>query len=131
MCRLALRAAFALALLSWIAGCARTSSESQKFVVYFEQWSAALDQPAHSAINAAAKRAQEHPDQIVTVAGYADPQGSQQANIEMSRARAKIVADQLVQDGVSRQRIRLSAHGATDYSLSSIESRRVEIAVGS
>ena len=35
----------------------------------------------------------------------------------------------LVRDGVARGRIRLAAHGPTDYTLSSIESRRVEIAV--
>ena len=67
----------------------------------------------------------------VTVSGYADPEGSQQANIAMSRTRAQVVADQLVRDGVARRRISMTAHGPTDYTLSSIESRRVEIAIAS
>jgi outer membrane protein OmpA-like peptidoglycan-associated protein len=65
----------------------------------------------------------------VSVSGFADPEGSQRANIDISRTRAQVVVDQLVRDGVARDRIRLTAHGPTDYTQTSLESRRVEIAV--
>jgi OOP family OmpA-OmpF porin len=129
MRRLAARLAAVLALLLLIAACASSPPASQKFVVFFEEWSASLDEAGRKGVNTAARWAKEHPGQIVTVAGYADPEGSKQANIAMSRARAQVVVDQLVRDGVDRSRIRLTAHGPTDYTLTSLESRRVEIGI--
>jgi outer membrane protein OmpA-like peptidoglycan-associated protein len=131
MRHLGVRAVCALAVLLWATACAGPTQAPHKFVVFFQEWSAALDDSAQSAVSGAAKWAQEHPNQNVTVSGYADPEGSQQANVAMSRARAQVVTDQLVRDGVNRQRIRVTAHGPTDFTLSSIESRRVEIAIGS
>jgi len=86
---------------------------------------------AKRAVSPRAKWAADHPNQSVAVNGFADPEGSKQANIDISRTRAQLVVDQLVKDGVSQQRIRLGAKGPTDFTLSSQESRRVEIAIGS
>ena len=41
------------------------------------------------------------------VIGFADPAGSQKANIDLSRTRAQVVVDQLTRDGVEPGRIRL------------------------
>jgi hypothetical protein len=41
-----------------------------------------------------------------------------------------VVADQLVKDGMDRARIILGAQGATGFTMTSQESRRVEIAIG-
>jgi outer membrane protein OmpA-like peptidoglycan-associated protein len=129
MRRLAARFAAVLGLLLWISACASPRPASQKFVVFFEGWSASLDEAGRKGVATAARWAKEHPGQIVTVAGFADPEGSKQANIAMSRTRAQVVVDQLVRDGVDRSRIRLTAHGPTDYTLTSLESRRVEIGI--
>jgi outer membrane protein OmpA-like peptidoglycan-associated protein len=129
MRRLAVPASAILGLLLWVAACAGPPPASQKFVVYFEGWSAALDPPAQAGVATAAQWAKEHPGQVVTVAGFADPEGSSQANFGISRTRAQVVVDQLVRDGVARNRIRLTAHGPTDFTLTSLESRRVEIAI--
>jgi outer membrane protein OmpA-like peptidoglycan-associated protein len=129
MRRLAARLAAVLGLLLCIAACASSRPASQKFVVYFEAWSASLDDAGRKGVGTAARWAKEHPGQIVTVSGFADPKGGQQANIDMSRTRAQVVLDQLVRDGVDRNRIRLAAHGPTDYTLTSLESRRVEIGI--
>ncbi len=118
-----------IGLLASLGACATESGKAQKFPVFFQEWSAALDDSASNTVAAAAKWANEHPNAPVTVSGYADPEGTQKANIAISRTRAQVVVDQLVRDGVSRGRIRLNAHGPTDYTLSAIESRRVEIAV--
>jgi outer membrane protein OmpA-like peptidoglycan-associated protein len=120
---------YLIGLLASLGACATGALTSQKFPVFFQEWSAALDDAATNTVAGAAKWANEHPNAPVTVSGYADPEGSQQANVAMSRTRAQVVVDQLVRDGVARGRIRQTAHGPTDYTLSSIESRRVEIAV--
>ena len=120
-----------LLLLALVAACTMApSGPPHKIVVFFQEWSAALDPAATSAVGAAAQWAKDHPDGAVKVVGYADPKGSAQANDYMSLTRAQIVADQLVTDGVPRDRIVLGAHGATDFTLTSQESRRVEIAIG-
>ncbi|MBV9655512.1 MAG: OmpA family protein [Acetobacteraceae bacterium] len=118
-----------LALLVLPAACANRAETTQRFPVFFQEWSAALDQPATNTVAAAANWAQEHPNAPVTVNGYADPEGSQKANIAMSRTRAQVVADQLQRDGVARDRIRMTAQGPTDFQLSALESRRVEILI--
>lgn len=120
----------AVLLLVCLGACtAGTPQASQRFVVYFQEWSAGLDEGAQKAITEAAQRAQQHPTEAVIVTGFADPEGSQQANIDLSRTRAQVVVDQLTRDGVAAGRIHLAARGATDFTLSSQESRRVEIAV--
>ncbi len=120
----------AVLLLLCLGACTASAPEaSQRFVVYFQEWSAGLDDNAQKAIIGAAHWAQQHPTEAVTVTGYADPDGSQKANVDLSRTRAQVVVDQLTRDGVEPGRIRLTAHGMTDFTLSSLESRRVEIAV--
>jgi OOP family OmpA-OmpF porin len=114
-----------------IAACtASVPSAPQRFIVFFQEWSAAIDPQAVNAINGAAQWAKDHPAAVVTVIGYADPTGSAAANEYMSRVRAQVVADQLVTDGVDRTRIVLGARGATDFTQTSQESRRTEIAIG-
>lgn len=100
------------------------------YPVYFQPWSAQLDATAQRTVSVAAAQAKENPDLPVAVAGFADPTGSSQANVDMSRTRAQVVTDQLVADGVAPKRIRRTVHGATDYTLNSQETRRVDIAVG-
>jgi outer membrane protein OmpA-like peptidoglycan-associated protein len=120
-----------VSLLLAIAACtAPLPPASQKVVVYFQEWSAALDDNAQSAITSAAKWAAANPTLPLTVSGYADPEGSKQANIDLSRTRAQVVKDQLVTDGVSPDRIVLTAYGSVDFAQSSIESRRVAIGLG-
>jgi outer membrane protein OmpA-like peptidoglycan-associated protein len=122
---------FAYLLLFAVAACtAPAPSEPQRFIVFFQEWSAAIDPPATTAITAAARWAKDHPQAVVKVIGYADPTGSAAANEYMSHTRAQVVADQLVTDGVDRARIGLGAEGATAFIQNSQESRRVTIAIG-
>ena len=114
-----------------VAACAAPApSAPQRFIVFFQEWSAALDPPAVAVVRGAEQWAQDHPDAVVKVIGYADPKGSLAANDYMSLTRAQVVSDRLVADGLDRARIVLGAHGATDFTLTSQESRRVEIAIG-
>lgn len=73
--------------------------------VFFQSWSASLDDHALSAIQTAAKGAAADPTAKVIVTGAADTTGSEAANRYISKTRAQVVADQLVADGVSSERL--------------------------
>ncbi len=122
---------FACLLLLLVAACATSGPPPHRIIVFFQEWSAAIDAPASSAITQAAQWAKDHPADAIRVTGYADPTGSAEANVYMSRTRAQVVADQLVTDGVDRSRIVIAAQGATGFTQTTQESRRVEIAIGS
>jgi OOP family OmpA-OmpF porin len=100
------------------------------FVVFFQEWSAAIDDPALQVAAQAATLAKANPTQTVVVTGYADPSGSKRANELMSQLRAEMVFDALVAAGVPATSIQRGGNGAIEYALNSQESRRVTIAIG-
>jgi OmpA-OmpF porin, OOP family len=117
-------------LLLALGGCALVQPSGQRYVVFFQEWSADLDETARGSVSAAAHRALDYPMQPVVVSGFADTDGSPQANKDLSRVRAQVVSDALVASGVPAARIQRRAVGSVDYTLNSLESRRVEITVG-
>jgi outer membrane protein OmpA-like peptidoglycan-associated protein len=119
-----------VALLLLLGACAFPVHPNERSVVFFEVWSAQLGQDAEGAIAAAAAKANQFPFAPVLVVGYADPTGTQLANKDLSRARAQVVTDTLVKDGVAPARIQQRAVGSVSYTSDSLESRRVEIIVG-
>jgi len=96
--------------------------------IFFEAWSALLEEPAQLALREAAERIKANPRVPVLVVGYADPRGSAEANMILSRLRARVVADALTTAGVPARRIRIIYRGAT-AGFESLESRRVEVRV--
>lgn len=125
----------ALGLILAFTGCAylhlgTPKGQGQTYVIFFQPFSAALDDKAIGSIKSAAESAQYHVDAPVTVAGYASPIGTTQANADLARTRAQVVADALIGNGVASARIRRKGLGEVDYTLDPIESRRVEISVG-
>ncbi len=82
--------------------------------IFFQPWSANLDQPALATIATAAKAANEEPNAPVVVTGAADTVGGSKANLFLSHARAQVVADQLKADGVASSRITTKAVGETN-----------------
>jgi outer membrane protein OmpA-like peptidoglycan-associated protein len=117
-----------LCAVTGTAGAADTPQ--QKFVVYFQEWSAAMDDNAQAVITHAAEWVKAHPGNVAHVNGFADPTGSKAANILMSDLRAQVVVDQLVTDGVAPRLVKQRGHGSVQFALTSQESRRVEISVG-
>jgi outer membrane protein OmpA-like peptidoglycan-associated protein len=101
----------------------------QRFVVFFQEWSAALDDSAQSVISQAADWVKAHPGYAAHVNGFASTVGSRQANILLADLRAQIVVDQLVSDGLAAARIRQRGRGPVPFALTAQESRRVEIRV--
>ncbi len=96
--------------------------------IFFEAWSALLEEPAQVALREAADRIKANPRVPVLVVGYADPRGSAEANMTLSRLRARVVADALIANGVPAARLRIIYRGATP-GFESLESRRVEVRV--
>ena len=129
--RLAVPTKLALVFVLCVGACAtQPSGAGQHFAVFFQEWSAQLDTPAVAVIQSAADQAKANPSLPVTVIGFADPTGSPQANLDLSRLRTQLVFDQLVKDGVSPGRVRRDARGPTDFAQTAQESRRVEVRVG-
>ncbi|WP_421988688.1 OmpA family protein [Roseococcus sp.] len=96
--------------------------------IFFTPWSAALDESAEAALRDAAKLAKEHPRVRILVVGYADPRGTREANVALSRLRARLVADFLIENQVARSRIRILYRGPV-MGANGIESRRVMVEV--
>ncbi len=101
-----------------------------KFVVFFQEWSAKLDDAALTVIDQAAASAKAHPGAIAHVEGFADPTGSKKANALLTDLRAQVVMDQLQTDGMPVSHIVGRGHGSVRFALTSQESRRVEISFG-
>ncbi len=124
------RLGLAFLLLIVATGTLRAADPStQRFVVFFQEWSAALDDAAQSVIGQAADWVKTHPGYIAHVNGFASTVGSRQANILLADLRAQIVVDQLVSDGVAATRVKQRGHGPVPFALTAQESRRVEISV--
>lgn len=103
---------------------------SPRLVVFFQEWSAALDDAALAVISKAADAAKAQKASLVRVNGFADPTGSRRANELLSELRMQVVIDQLQTDGVTPSHILGRGHGSVQFALTSQESRRVEISVG-
>ena len=101
-----------------------------RFVVFFQEWSARLDDAALAVIGHASAYAKAHPRLDVHVNAFADPTGSRRANKLLTELRAVMVMDQLEADGVSAAHVVGRGQGSVRFALSSQESRRVEISIG-
>ena len=97
-------------------------------VVYFTEWSALLDPAATAAIGNVAKDVAGKTGQI-TVTGYADTTGSNEANDLLSSLRAQMVIDLLKTDGVPAAKLKRADKGATPDIGGKNESRRVLISI--
>jgi len=82
-------------------------------VVFFQPYSAALDQPALNLIATAAGKAQAQPNAPITITGSADNVGTPTANNTLSVARAQAVANTLESDGIPATRIAITGLGIT------------------
>jgi outer membrane protein OmpA-like peptidoglycan-associated protein len=117
-------------LVLLLGACATSVASGQRYVVFFRESSAQMDDPAKAVVLGAADWANKHSDMPVIVASYADPYGSQKANSDFTRLRAQMVVDGLVANGVLASRIQRQDIGSVNFELDAQESRRVEITVG-
>jgi len=106
---------------------AADTAPPRNYIVFFKEWSAAIDKPAASVIHAAAKAAEASPSTKVRVTGYADTTGSAKANGYLTQLRAQVVVDQLAADGLASDRVEQTAQGSVPSIGTKQESRRVTI----
>lgn len=104
--------------------------QPQRYVVFFTEDSAALNENGDQVVTMAATAAKAAPTASIRVLGYAGPAGSVAFNKALSDARARHVADHLVTQGVPQGRIQIVPRGPVPFDLVPTESRRVEIVIG-
>ena len=100
----------------------------QKILFDFDSYK--LDVVAESTVKSVAALMKEHPDTEIALDGHTDKYGSDDYNIDLSISRANAVADALMANGVSQERI-ISVNGWGKQQLlkdlSNRENRRVLI----
>ena len=102
---------------------------ARKFVVFFQQWSAALSANAVKVIAHASDFAKANPGETVHVNAFADPTAGRKASALLTDLRAQVVMDQLQKDGIPDTRVLGRGHGSVKFALTPQESRRVEISI--
>jgi outer membrane protein OmpA-like peptidoglycan-associated protein len=84
--------------------------------VLFQLNSSELEPIGVAMLHEVARELAHRPDiHLIEVEGYADPRGDVQHNIELSQQRAERVVGWLVAHGVAAERLRVAAHGATNF----------------
>ena len=117
-------------LLLLLGACTLFGPSGQRYIVFFRESSAQLDDAAKAVVVGAAGWANKHPNMPVVVASYADPYGGAQVNVDFVRLRAQAVISGLVANGVVASRIQRREVGPVKFQSEPQESRRVEITVG-
>ncbi|MBO1360996.1 MULTISPECIES: OmpA family protein [Acetobacter] len=119
-----MRRLFPALALCLLAGC--TTGPGRKYVVFFSESSTTLDDASKNVISEAAAMAAKYPQADVRVEGYARANGDLSADSALAIDRAKLVAQQLSDDGVAASRI--SQHPrAPSNADGTVGARRVEI----
>jgi outer membrane protein OmpA-like peptidoglycan-associated protein len=119
----------AIVLGTVTAGAAEPAVHHHKVVVFFQSWSADIDEAAQLAVDDAVAWMKEHPRDTVHVTGFASTVGGKRANMLLADLRAQVVADRLVARGVAADRLHLAGRGATHFVENPLESRRVEVSL--
>lgn len=106
----------------------RIRRSSPDYAVYFAQWSAMLDPDALAVIRGAANWLSQHPEVPVTLAEDIDPAGPK-AMVDLSRLRAQLIEDKLVEFGIEGRQIARLRRSVSDVPGMAQESQRVDIIV--
>ncbi len=115
-------------LVGAMAGCAPTTpTEGDRYLVYFDEFSANLTPAAHQVIAGAAKQAKETKATWIRIEGRGSATGSPAANHYLSATRVQVVADELQKDGLDPATFRQAYLGQTGSGDTSVADRRVDI----
>jgi OmpA-OmpF porin, OOP family len=106
-----------------------TSQGGDRFLVYFDEFSAFLSDEAKRIIADAAKRAHESGARRIVVEARASATGTVETNKYLAQTRSSIVTDQLEADGVARAMIRQEPIGQTGSNDPTVTERRVDIMI--
>lgn len=97
---------------------------------YFDYDSSRLKSGAYPELERISKILIKYPQSRIEVAGHTDAKGSEEYNQRLSEQRAQVVANQLIHNGVSAQRIMAVGYGESrPISSNDAMNRRVEILI--
>ena len=105
------------------------AQQSDRFLIFFDEFSANLTQKSREVIADAAKDARESKARAIRIEARGSATGSVQANIYLALTRTQVVADQLVKDGVNPAMVKLVPIGQTGSDDPSVAERRVDIVI--
>ena len=118
-----------------VAPCGLPGPQRLNYLVFFDWDRFTLTRPARDLIAAAAKAIVEGRPARIEVNGHADLTGPAAYNQKLSQRRARVVADELIADGVPAREIQIRAFGdraplvPTGHGVREPQNRRVEIIV--
>jgi outer membrane protein OmpA-like peptidoglycan-associated protein len=121
-CAALLVASVAFAPRGWAQG-------GDRFLVYFDEFSANLTQQARSVIADAAKQARDGKARAIRIEARASATGSPTANKYLAMTRSQVVADELAKDGAGPETVRQVPIGQTGSEDPSVAERRVDIVI--
>ena len=127
---LAIRTAFlsAALLLGATTGFAQ-QSDTGRFLIYFDEFSANLTEQTRATIADVARRAREGKAVAVRIEARASATGSPLANRYLALTRSQVVADELVKDGLDAGMLQQVAIGQSGSEDPSVAERRVDIVI--
>lgn len=116
-------------VLGALAGCAmpRPTSDGERFLVYFDEFSANITPQAQSVIDQAVAKATATHARAIRIEAHASATGSPTANLYLTETRAQVVADALQKDGISPAMMHKVAAGQTPSGDTSVADRRVDL----
>ncbi|MGK7392371.1 MAG: OmpA family protein [Candidatus Cyclobacteriaceae bacterium M2_1C_046] len=103
--------------------------------VLFEQSRARLLPQSYDELNQVVKLMKDNPDLKIRLEGHTDTRGSQKANLKLSKMRVEAVKDYLVEQGISKRRIKGKGYGGSrplftdDSEENRMKNRRVEFVI--
>ncbi len=103
------------------------TQENDRFLIYFDEFSANLTQKSRDVIADAANKAKETNAKAIRVEARASATGSQKANHYLAQTRSQVVADELEHDGVNPAMLQQVPIGQTGSEDPSVAERRVDI----
>ena len=106
---------------------AHAAEARQRFLIYFNEFSAYLSPRAKTIIADAARKAKATGATSITVQARASATGTVQTNKYLAMTRASIVADELEADGIEPAMVQQQPIGQTGSSDPSVFNRRVDI----
>jgi OOP family OmpA-OmpF porin len=103
------------------------AQENNRFLIYFDEFSANLTAQARGVIADAAQKARESNAKAIQVEARASATGSQKANHYLAQTRSQVVADELEHDGVNPAIVTQVPIGQTGSEDPTVAERRVDI----
>jgi len=120
---------FVVFVVAALGGCVPPASqaEGERFLVYFDEFSAHITGDGTKLVAEAASRARDTNAPSIRIEGRASATGSPVANQRLAETRTQVVADELAKDGIDPATIRQAPVGQTGSGDDSVAERRVDI----